>query len=295
MRRNLGNGQRLFIFVIGVAVLYPFLAMAESRQDSKPVKVALLESVFSGQDREQVVKQIQPFADIVQRETGRKATFDIYSFKEMEPAFSRGDIQLVILTGLEYGWVRAKNDQARALLHASIDAGATQTVVVVGQNDKAKELKDLSGANVAFPERVSFLTEYYLKSILGKPAADAFKVQRLDNVDDTLEAVIDGKAQAAVVTKSNIRVFEERKPGRYRRLRVLHESPVFPPATVMYHAKYAEQDALRRFEDALLKANQKPEGNRVLTLYKLKGFEKLPPDFDTKVASMAKQFPEATQ
>src|SRR5688572_3678937 len=104
MCRNLGNGQRLFILAVGAALVCPFLASAEPNQESKPVKVALLESVFSGQDREQVVKQIQPFADIVQRETGRKASFDIYSFKEMEPAFSRGDIQLVILTGLEYGW-----------------------------------------------------------------------------------------------------------------------------------------------------------------------------------------------
>ena len=73
---------------------------------------------------------------------------------------------------------------------------------------------------------------------------------------------------------------------------MINQLPDFPAATVMYHEKYADKAALRRFEDALLKANQNAEGQRVLTLYKLKGFQKLPSDFETKVAEMAKQFPE---
>jgi ABC-type phosphate/phosphonate transport system substrate-binding protein len=291
MSINMRNSGRLFLVA---AVLAVFVSVA-SAQDDKPVKVALLESVFAGQERDKVVQQIRPFADLVQRDTGTKATFDIASYKEMVPAFSRGEIQLVILTGLEYGWVRAKNDQARALVHASIDSGATQTVVVVGQNEKAADLKELGGATVALPERVPYLTEHYIKSVMGKPIEESFKVQRADNVDDALENVIDGKVQAAIVTKANIAVFAERKPGRYRRLKVLHQSPEFPPATVMYHTKYADKAALRRFEDALLRSTQNVEGQRVLTLYKLKGFEELPTNFDAKVAAIVKQFPEPTQ
>src|SRR4029078_12997395 len=131
-----------------------------------------------------------------------------------------------------------------------------------------------------------------LKKVLGKPTEEFFKVNRQDSVDDLLEAVIDGKVKAGVVTKSNLGVFKERKPGRFRRLQVIHQSPDFPAATVMYHDKYADKSALRRFEDALLQAKQKPEGQRVLTLYKLKGFQKLPSDFDAKVADIVKQFPE---
>ena len=123
MRAKMDCLEKLFLLSCAICIVTPILAA----QDDKPVKVALLESVFAGKDRKQVIQQIQPFADIVQRETGRKATFDIYSLKEVEPAFNSGEIQLVILTGLEYGWMRAKNDQARPLLQADIDAGATQT------------------------------------------------------------------------------------------------------------------------------------------------------------------------
>jgi len=257
------------------------------------VKVALLESIFAGRDRASIIKQIQPFAELVERDTGAKASFDVSSLKEIEQAFNKGDIQLVILTGLEYSWMRAKNDQARALLRASIDPGATQTVVIARANDDVSDLKSLAGATVMVPEHTPFLTTYYLKSVLGKPLDEAFKTVKQESVDDLIEDVIDGKARAGVVTKSNLAVFQERKPGRYKRLKVVHESPVFPPAVVMYNERYADKDKLRRFEDALLRSNQTSEGNRVLTLYKLKGFERLPPDFDERVKDIAKQFPEA--
>ena len=49
--------------------------------------------------------------------------------------------------------------------------------------------------------------------MLGKAAGDFFKVSRQDNVDEVLEAVVDGKAKAGVVTKSNLAVYEDASPA----------------------------------------------------------------------------------
>lgn len=258
----------------------------------EPVKVALLESVFAGQDRARVVEQIKPFAEIIQKDTGTKAVFDVMSLAQMEGDFKSGKVQLAILTGLEYAWLHAENKDAQALLVASIDTGATRTVVVTKQDDVAKELKDLSGASVAVPDRVPYLTEYYLKKQTGQAYDKAFKLAKSGNVDETLEQVLDGKARAAIVTGAGLDVFKERKgPARAKKLKTIHESPDFPQATVMYNEKHADKAALEKFRNALLKSTEKPEGARVLTLFRLKGFEAVPENFEKLVTETAKAFP----
>lgn len=256
-----------------------------------PIKVALLESVFVGQDRDKVVEQIKPFAEIIKKDTGSDAVFDVMSFDQMEKEFKAGTVQLVILTGLEYAWVHASVPDARALLVASIDPGATRTVIVVKQDDVAKEIKDLQGATVAVPDRLPFISQQCLKTTLGQPVEKAFKLAKSGNVDDTLEEVLDGKARAAIVTGAGMDVFKERKPGRFKKLKAVYESVDFPPTTVMYNDKNSDKEGLAKFREALLKSNEKPEGARVLTLYKLKGFEALPEGFDKKVEETAKAFP----
>lgn len=258
-----------------------------------PVKVALLESVFTGQDRTKVLDQIKPFSDIIQKDTATQATFDVMSYSQMESEFKAGKVQLVILTGLEYAWMQNQVKEAKALLVASIDPGATKTVVVTKQDDVAKDIKDLLTASVAVPDRVPYLTHFYIKQQMNQPMEKAFKLTKSGNVDETLEDLLDGKARAAIVTAAGIEVFKERKPGRAKKLKVVHESPEFPQATVMYHEKHAEKGALEKFRNALLKSTEKPEGARVLTLFKLKGFEAVPENFDKLVSDTAKAFPRS--
>jgi len=272
--------------LLGFTMSRPVMA-----QDDAPVKVALLESVFSGQSRDKIIEQIKPFADIIQKDTGTKAVFDVMSLAQAESEFKSGKIQLVILTGLEYAWLHEQDKNAQALLVASIDPGSTRTVFLVKQDDTAKEVKDLQGATMSVPEKVPYLSQFYVNKVTGQPLDKAFKLVKADNVDDTIEAVLDGKARGAMVTAAGFDVFKERKPGRAKKLKVIHESPDFPPATVMFHEKQADKAALEKFKKALLGANDKPEGSRVLTLFKLKGFELLPEGFEKQVTETAKGFP----
>lgn len=275
--------------MLASGILLPWSFTRAGSQE--PVKVALLESVFAGQDRDKVVEQIKPFADIIQKDTKTEAVFDVMSLPQVEAEFKAGKIQLVILTGLEYAWLQAGHADAKALLVASTDEGSTRTVVVTKESDVAKDLKELSGAKVAIPDRVPFVSQYYLETTLGQPLEKAFQIKKAGNVDDTLEEVLDGNVRAAFVTGAGMEVFKERKPGRFKKLKAVHTSIDFPPATVMYHEKYADKDALAKFKDALLKSNEKPEGARVLTLYKLKGFEVVPAGFEQKVQEVAKAYP----
>jgi len=270
----------------GITISHSLLA-----RDDAPVKVALLESVFSGQSRDKVVEQIKPFADIIQKDTGTKAIFDVMPLAQAESEFKAGKIQLVILTGLEYAWLQSQDKKAQALLVASIDPGATRTVFVVKQDDAAKDLRDLLGATMAVPERIPYLSSFYASMMTGQGLDTAFKLVKTDNVDDTIEAVLDGKARGAMVTAAGMDVFKERKPGRAKKLKVINESPDFPPATVMYHTDNVDKAGLEKFKKALLNANDKPEGSRVLTLFKLKGFEVLPEGFEKQVTEIAKRFP----
>ncbi|HMO35948.1 MAG TPA: PhnD/SsuA/transferrin family substrate-binding protein, partial [Gemmatales bacterium] len=220
------------------------------------VKVALLESVFAGQERDKVVEQIKPFAEIIKKDTGTDAEFDVMTFEEMEKGFQSGKVQLVILSGLEYGWMRSAQNDARALLIASIDPGATRTVVAVKQDETASKLQELAGAKVAIPDRIPFLSQRCLQKELAQPVEKVFQLVKAGNVDDTLEEVLDGKARAGIVTGAGMEVFKERKPGRHRRLKELYSSEDFPPTTVMYSDKQTDKAKLEKFSEALLKSHE---------------------------------------
>jgi ABC-type phosphate/phosphonate transport system substrate-binding protein len=281
----------LTLLATGSTAALPLSLRASRRED--PVKVALLDSIFAGQDREKVIEQIKPFADIVKKDTGTDAIFDVMTYAQMEKEFKAGKVQLVILSGLEFAWMQASSPDAKPLLVASIDAGSTRTVVVTKQGDVAKELKDLNGEKLAIPDKIPFISSQVLKKEAGQDAEKAFKLVKTGNVDETLEDVIDGKSRGAIVTGAGVDVFRERKGGRFdKKLKVVFQSADLPPTTVMYSDKFADKKGLEKFREALIKANDKPEGNRVLTLYKLKGFEPVPESFAKQVADASKLYPQ---
>ncbi len=50
---------------------------------------------------------------------------------------------------------------------------------------------------------------------------------------------------------------------------------------------------LRRFQEGLLNAKRKEKGERLLTLFRLTGFEAVPKDFDAVLAETRKAYPAA--
>lgn len=52
-----------------------------------------------------------------------------------------------------------------------------------------------------------------------------------------------------------------------------------------------DDDTLRRFRDGLLNAKRKERGERLLTLFRLTGFEPVPKDFEQVLAATRTTYP----
>jgi len=97
--------------------------------------------------------------------------------------------------------------------------------------------------------------------------------------------------QAAAVDRVGLEAYKRRKPGRFARLKVIAESSAFPPPLIAYLDQALAKAKLDRFQEGLLNARQKEGGQRLLTLFKLTGFEKVPANFNEVVAAVQKEYP----
>jgi ABC-type phosphate/phosphonate transport system substrate-binding protein len=97
--------------------------------------------------------------------------------------------------------------------------------------------------------------------------------------------------QAAVVDRVALEAYKRRKPGRFNRLKEVMHSSAFPPPLVAYYDNSLDQATLHRFRDGLLNARRKEKGQRLLTLFKLTGFQEVSANFGQLVAEVQKNYP----
>jgi ABC-type phosphate/phosphonate transport system substrate-binding protein len=110
-------------------------------------------------------------------------------------------------------------------------------------------------------------------------------------VEDALDDVVDGVAQVYVLDSVALDCYKRRKPGRFTKLRIVHSSEVFPAAVVAFRAGGLDEATLARFRDGMMNANRTTLGRQLMTLWKLTGFEQVPPDYEQTLTEIAKVYP----
>jgi ABC-type phosphate/phosphonate transport system substrate-binding protein len=262
-------------------------------QSDKPIRVALLAALFDQQqDRQQMLGQMQPFVDLVQKDLGVKSEFDIVDdVPALKKALVDGRVHLTVLPGLSFAWLRQEYAEVKPLLVASMDSTTLRAVALVAKDSPVQSLRDLRGQPAALPKRVPLFLRVFLEREWQQPIEQFVVVKDQDNAEAAIEAVIDGQVTSAILPQSAVEAYADRKPGRFKRLRVLQESPDFPLPVVAYRTAGTDLAAIKRFEKALLSADQTPEGRQTLTLWRLRGFVKPPADFDELIIQTARRYP----
>jgi ABC-type phosphate/phosphonate transport system substrate-binding protein len=117
------------------------------------------------------------------------------------------------------------------------------------------------------------------------------KVARPDNTEDAIDDVVDGVTQVTVADKAALDAFKRRKPARFAKLKEVAKSQPFPPVLVACCGKFVDDKTVKRFQDGLLGASQKAQGQTVLTLFRMTEFQPVPDDFGKVLAQTRKTFP----
>jgi ABC-type phosphate/phosphonate transport system substrate-binding protein len=180
------------------------LAGATRRADADRVeliRIGMMASLFDEKDDKEALAQMQPFAQSIKQHSGVDGEFVIVpDAASMARLLKEEKLHLGILHGVEYGWLKAECPECRPVLVAVNETPVLTAHLLVPTESAAKAVSDLKGKNLVLPRRTLYHTRLYLERLAGEEIDTYFQVSKTSaNVDEALDAVVDGKADATAV------------------------------------------------------------------------------------------------
>ncbi|MCS7014801.1 MAG: phosphate/phosphite/phosphonate ABC transporter substrate-binding protein [Gemmatales bacterium] len=258
----------------------------------EPIGVGMIASLFDQTDEKTILAQMQPFADVIGKRLGVRGEFVVV--RDVEHAaqlFDERRIQVIVLHGPEYGWLKQLDKEIRPLLLATASVPKLQAVLLVNQKSEAKTPEDLKDKTLVLASRLPQHLRLYLERRFPQPVDKIFRILEVKTAEDALEAVIEDKADLTLVSNIQAEVYRQQRPGRFKRLRELEISPDFPLPVVAYKPQKGLEDLVENFRKALLTAKETPEGRQTLVLWRIEGFQDAPADYEEQAARIAKTYP----
>jgi ABC-type phosphate/phosphonate transport system substrate-binding protein len=262
----------------------------------KEIKVGLIRAMLRDVPRARQQTLEKQFREVMTAQTGFEGDVVMMDAgADGRRALTDGDVQLVVFSGLDFAWSRPKNQTLMPLVIAVPDPDALRAVLVVAQTDPAKDVAALKGKTLALPsdttdDALQFLTRKCPTP--ASPLASHFaKITTPASLEDALDDVVDGTAQAALVDAAALKMFERRKPSRRAKLRVLLESAPLPPSVLAYRSDKLDAATVTKLRDGLQNAHSTEAGQRLLSQIRVKRFDAPPADFDKTLAEAARTLP----
>lgn len=268
------------------------VSLTDAARLQEKVGVGMFATLFDQTDEKTVLAQMQPFADVVSKRTGIQGRFVLVAdVEQAAKGLESGDLQLVVLHGPEYGWLKPLCRDLRPLLIAAASTPKLQAIFLVPQASSAKSPDDLHGKTLALASKLPQHVRLYLDRRFAQPADKLFRIREVKTAEEAIEAVIEGKADLTLVSNVQMEVYRQQRPGRFKRLRELESSPEFPLPVVAYRPRPELEEPVQEFRKALQTAKDSPEGRQMLVLWRIEGFQEPPADYETQTARIAKLYP----
>lgn len=183
---------------------------------------------------------------------------------------------LCVLEGIEYAWFKAEYPELVPLVTAFTTDVKMKGCVAVADENPAKTLLDLKGKSLCITERLPHHTSVYLHNALEKRGAKPkgfFKPSSTPaNSDEGIESVIDGKVDAILLDFDSWKGYQELKPGRAKKIRVLDQSIEFPTPVVLYQKSCWNKAEILVLELALCSAHEKPYSRQLFNCWGISKF-----------------------
>lgn len=292
------RGRRVGVLV-GLSVFV--LSLSQFTAGQQPAKVSVLQIGTSGNlalDTEAGKEEaaLDTLKGFIKDETGfANEIVKQKDWRELADKLGSKQVHLGVFQGAEFAWARDKFPKLTPLALAVNVHTYSTAHVVVRQDNKAADFNALAGQSVALARGGQGHVRLFVErqcEVRGKTPEKFFaKITTPETVEDAVDDVVDGVVQAAVVDRASLEAYKRRKPGRFNRLKEAARSQPLPPPLVAYHDGVLDEDTLRRFRDGLLNAKRKERGERLLTLFRLTGFEPVPKDFEQVLAATRKAYP----
>jgi ABC-type phosphate/phosphonate transport system substrate-binding protein len=270
------------------------LAPRADAQNPASLKLGMLQGMFKDVPEPVVHAAARPFSDLFQKQTGLKGEVVIVpDYQTLAAQMKDGKLHVGVFHGFEFAWVRDQYPELEPLAVTVPPGRKVQACLVVHKESAATEPKELKGPCVVIPMFTNAHCRLFLERLQGELPDGCCQCAKHDPVtpDESLDAVAQGRLASSIVDVSSLTAYQVNKPGAYRQLRVLCESERFPSAVIIYRKEAINADTVGKIRAGLRKANETGQGRAFLMLWKLKGFEEPPADFDAEMRRIAKAYP----
>ncbi len=260
------------------------------------VRIGLISSLFIDVPEPVMLALMQPFGALMEAQTGVSGELVACGDADnLGQQLTEDKVQLGVFHGLEFGWARQKHPEMRALVIAVNQQRYLRAHFVVRADSNVSSLRDLQGKALALPNQTRDHCRMFLQRRCQEWKKDPVnffsKVTNPANVEDALDDVVDGVVQVCVVDSISLDCYKRRKPGRFTKLKIAQSSEAFPAAVVAFRPGVLDEATLKRFRDGMINANRGVVGRQLMTLWKLTGFEEVPPDYDQSLIEIVKAYP----
>ncbi|HKB40394.1 MAG TPA: PhnD/SsuA/transferrin family substrate-binding protein [Gemmataceae bacterium] len=264
--------------------------------DIRSIRIGLVRTLFRDTPPSLVQVLSQPLKALMQSQTGMTGELSIAGDAfALSKKLKENKVQLGVFHGFEFAWARQKNPGLRPLVVVVSHHRQLHAHLIVRKDSSASGCGGLKGKVLAIPQGSREHCHLYLERRCPGGGVDPksffSEITRPASTEDALDDVIDGTVQAAIVDRFALDQYQQDKPNRCNRLRVLHQSEMFPTGVVAYQAGALDEGTLRRFHDGMIGANKSERGKELLKMCRITSFEEVPADYEQMLEDIAKAYP----
>lgn len=286
---------RLTAAVVLLAVLLPLTAASEPPKPAA-LRIGVVSGMFRDFPKSAIPTLLKPFEMLMETQGGIRGQVQLGGDgPSLGKLLAEGQVDLGVFIGYEFAWARQQYPQLQPLVIGVNQRPQLRACLVVKEGCAAEGFDDLKGKVLALPyqsrphcrlfaERRCRACGCAMESWLADIATPA-------NEEDALDDVVDGLVDATVVDHLALEAFQQRKPGRFARLRTACLSEVFPTGVIAHAPGALDPAVLERLRQTLLHAHENKKGQQMLAFTGLTHFAAIPSDYDHVLADIARAYP----
>jgi ABC-type phosphate/phosphonate transport system substrate-binding protein len=268
----------------------------ETHRHTGSVRIGMIATLFRDVPASTMMAMMQPFSTLMEAQTGMSGELVACGDAEnLGQQLTEDKVQLGVFHGIEFGWARQRFPELRPLVIAVNQQRFLRAHLIARADSKLDSLADLQDKSLALPQHTREHCQLFLRRRClewkKEPAGFFSKITTPANLEDALDDVVDGVVQACLVDDVCLECYKRRKPGRFAKLKIVQSSEIFPAAVVAFRPGVLETATLQRFREGMINANRTTMGRQLMTLWKLTGFEQVPPDYDQTLTDIVKVYP----
>ena len=243
------------------------MTSAQAQPKSSVYLFAVSEGTSGGIDATQAFSKYNPLMAVMEKALGRKVEFVfIRGFDELEEGMKRGTYDLVMARPSDYPGRGVRDYKYKLVTTAKPDG---QCYLIVDKSSPLKSIADARGKNVAFPEKVAYMSKFCAAELRDQGLTTNRITPTYVKEQGAVAWMVENKlVDVGAVASYSPQGRDWEKNGN----RVLHKS-VTQPYSPLIAGRRIAPDQVNKLKARLSELDQSEDGRKILKTLGITGFQ----------------------